>query len=73
MRCPDPELAGLLVDRETLLEELAHVLRRVGASHPDRAKVNARRAKQRKKLKKALRLNANAIAHRNVQLYAIDR
>jgi predicted ThiF/HesA family dinucleotide-utilizing enzyme len=68
---PDAQLAALLTERARLLEAYAHVLRRVGASHPERAKVNAKRATQRKHLQRAVRANAEAIAQRNMQLWAL--
>lgn len=65
---PDPTLRALLLDRRRLLQQLAHVLRRAGYSHPDRAAVNAKRAVKRKATRKALRRNAEAIASRCLDL-----
>lgn len=56
------ELRGMLVDRRRLLRQLAHVLRRVGASHADRAKINKKRSMLRKQVRRALRANAEQIA-----------
>lgn len=65
----DAELRGLLWDRARLLRELAPVLRYVGHSHPQRAAVNAKRSIIRKRIRKALRANAEAIAARCMHLY----
>lgn len=64
----DVVLQGLLRDRQRLLESLAPVLRRVGASNPHRAKVNARAAATRKRIRRDLRANADAIVMRVVEL-----
>jgi hypothetical protein len=52
-----------------MLQDLAHVLRRVGFHHPQRAKVNKQRAIRRKALRKSLRLNAEQCASRCVELF----
>ena len=65
----DRELDGLLWDRARLLRQIAPVLRYVGHAHPRRAAVNQARAIQRKALRKALRMNAEAIAARCMELY----
>ena len=67
--CPDQQLNHLIIDRLSLQAKLAPVLRRVGASHPSRTKVNAKRAEKRKQLKRDLRLNANAIAARCMEIF----
>lgn len=64
----DPELAGMLVDRQRLLRQLAPLLRRVGASHPQRSKVNAEKAVRRKQTRRDLRANAEAIAARLLEI-----
>lgn len=69
MSAPDTQLNGLLIDRLRLQQQLAPVLRRVGPTHPDRAKINKKRAIQRKAVKKKLRVNANAIAARCMELF----
>lgn len=64
----DIELRGLLLDRERLLEKLGPTLARAGASHPERAKENARRRLRRLDLRRALRKNADLIAARCADL-----
>jgi hypothetical protein len=66
----DPQLYALAVDRERLLRDVASVLGRVGTAHPGRAQENARRSKKRKRLKRALRQNAELLTARVMQLYA---
>jgi hypothetical protein len=51
----DPVLMGLVLDRRRLLRQLAHVLRRVGPNHPQRATINTKRRRQRLELKHAIR------------------
>jgi uncharacterized protein involved in exopolysaccharide biosynthesis len=67
--CPDRKLSALLHERLKLQQAYAHVLRRVGASHPQRTHTNAKRATHRKALRKAIRLNAEQIAARCLELY----
>lgn len=66
----DRELHGMLLDRSRLLHDLAHVLRRVGASNPDRAAINRRRSVKRQQLRRDLRRNADDIAARLMALTA---
>jgi hypothetical protein len=56
------DLDGLLRDRHRLLEQLAHVLRRIGRSNPKRKQLNTKRRLKRLELRHALRANADAIA-----------
>jgi uncharacterized protein involved in exopolysaccharide biosynthesis len=69
----DHVLQELCVERAQLLRELAHVISRVGASHPQRAKVNAKRSVKRKALRRALRTNEKALAGRCMQLMELVR
>lgn len=71
-RRTDAELHALLLDRQRLLRELAHVLKRVGHSNPKRAAVNAKRAEKRKALRKHVRRNAEAIASRVEFLFVTE-
>lgn len=64
----DPELSGMLLDRRRLLKQLSPLLRRVGASHPQRSAINADRSFRRKEVRDALRLNAEAIASRLLEI-----
>lgn len=61
-------LQGMLLDRRRLLKQLVPLLRRVGASHPERRKINADRSVRRKTVRKALRANADAIAARLLEI-----
>jgi hypothetical protein len=56
------EIEELVAARRKLQRQLAHVLRRVGPDHPNRATVNADRALKRKRYRRALRANAEATA-----------
>lgn len=64
----DPDLYGMILDRQRLLKQLVPLLRRVGASHPQRSQVNADRSTRRKKVRQALRANAEAMAARLLEL-----
>jgi hypothetical protein len=64
----DARLQDLSIARAQLLKDLATVLRRVGYNHPTRKKTNAQRSKRRKMLRKALRINAENIASRVLEL-----
>lgn len=64
----DPDLIGMLMDRRRLLRQLAPLLRRVGASHPQRSKVNAEKSVRRKATRRDLRANAEAIAARLLEI-----
>src|SRR4051812_8911831 len=66
--CPDPYLSRLILHHLQLQQELAPVLKRVGAHHPDRHKVNARRAKARKAARSALRQSAQSITARCIEV-----
>jgi uncharacterized protein involved in exopolysaccharide biosynthesis len=55
-------LRQLVHERERLLQGYAHVMRRVGISHPTRQAENARRARLRKQYRHDLRVNAERIA-----------
>jgi hypothetical protein len=68
----DTTLRGLVLDRQRLLRQLGPALRRVGASNPHRTKINARLAVTRKRLRKELRANAEAIASRLLELSDLD-
>ena len=69
-RPPLPDtLRDLVQERERLLQGYAHVMRRVGASHPHRRKENARRAKLRKQYRQDLRNNAERIAVEVAKVY----
>lgn len=68
MTIADQTLRALAHDRERLLQALAPTLKRVGASNPNRSKVNARLAITRKRIRKELRANAEAIAIRVMEL-----
>jgi hypothetical protein len=65
----DPELQGLVIDRQRLLRELAPILRRLGPHYENRATLNKRRAIKRHNLRKQLARNAEAIAARVALLY----
>jgi hypothetical protein len=69
----DPTLRGLLLDRDRLLRELAPVLRRVGPSRTRgvRRRLNGERRVKRLELRRAVRLNAEAIAARCADLSGI--
>ena len=64
----DATLSGLVLDRRRLLLQLAHVLRRVGPNHPQRAAINRKRRKQRLELKHTIRNVELRIAARCDQL-----
>lgn len=64
----DPDLYGMILDRQRLLRQLVPLLRRVGASHPQRSQVNADRSTRRKTVRKSLRANAEAMAARLLEL-----
>lgn len=64
----DVQLQQLCVKRRQLMQDLAHVLTRVGYLHPTRQRVNAARAVRRKALRRALRKNAEEIASRCMTL-----
>lgn len=61
----------LLVQRERTLRMYARIMKRVGASHPNRTEENARRASLRKKYRRNLQQNAEAIAVEVARLYDI--
>lgn len=68
MTTTDPTLMGLVLDRRRLLRQLAHVLRRVGPNHPQRATINKKRRRQRLELRHAVRNIELRIAARCDQL-----
>lgn len=69
-RSPLPDtLRELVQERERLLQGYAHVMRRVGASHPSRRTENARRAQLRKQYRQDLRINAERIAVEVAKVY----
>ena len=68
----DRELTTLCVDRRRLLREYGAILKRVGASHPDRSKINAARARHRGACRRALRRNAELIAARVMELIDVE-
>lgn len=68
----DRELKTLTIDRRRLMREYAGILKRVGASHPDRSKINAARARMRGACRRALRRNAELIAARVMELIQVE-
>jgi hypothetical protein len=64
----DAVLQSLARDRTRLLQALAPALQRVGSSNPNRSKVNARLATTRKRIRKELHANAEAMATRLMEL-----
>lgn len=64
----DTLIQQLCVERAQLTRDLAHVLTRAGASHPQRKRVNSLRSTKRKALRKAIRQNAERMAGRCMQL-----
>lgn len=69
----DTELMRLSDNRVKIMTELARLLKYVGPNHPHRAKENKRRAVHRKRVRKALKDNGQAICARVMEMCQRER
>jgi hypothetical protein len=60
---------ALCEDRLRLLKQLARVVDRAGPNHPERASENAKRSRERKRVRRALKDNASSIVAGVMQDY----